>query len=84
MVEDKARACLERLTVRADLVQRGNPNYVRELNAWTTYWNDEGVPVGHIPRHADVPSSDVLNRRFPNGVMDDPEIDPNPRPTACC
>ncbi len=75
--EEVAKARLEHLTRRADELQNRNPGYVSELGAWTTYWSPEGVPVGHVPRSADVDSSDGLNRRFPNGVLDDPEVDAN-------
>ena len=77
VAEEAAKARLERLTRRADQLQRRNPRYVSELSAWTTYWSPVGVPVGHVPRAGDVDSSDVLNRRFPNGVLDDPEVDAN-------
>ena len=73
--DDGVKAQLDRLTTRADELQRRNPDYVRELNAWTTYWSNTGVPVAHVPRAADVGSSDALHRRFPNGVLDDPVVD---------
>lgn len=75
VAEDAAKARLERLTRRADLLQHRDPRYVSELSAWTTYWSPQGVPVGHIPRTAEVDSSDALNRRFPHGVLEDPEVD---------
>jgi len=62
------------LTRRADEVQQRSSGYVGELNSWTAYWADEGVPVSHIPRQADVTSSDVLSRRFRHGVLDDPPV----------
>lgn len=65
-------------TRRADDLQQRNCSYVRELNAWTTYWNDEGVPVSRIPRDAGITTSDVLNRRFHSGVLDDPAIEEEP------
>jgi len=76
--EDTAKARLTRLTARADELQRRNPNYLSELNASTTYWSDSGVPVGHIPRIGRVGGSDALNRRFPNGVLDDPAHEGRP------
>jgi hypothetical protein len=66
------------LTRRADELQQRNPSYVSELNTWTTYWADEGVPVGHIPREESVAGSDALNRRFRNGVMADPVREDEP------
>jgi hypothetical protein len=60
------------LTRRADELQQRNPGYVSELNTWTTYWADQGVPVSHIPREEHLTSSDALNRRFRNGVLADP------------
>jgi len=59
------------LTQRADEVQQRSTGYVGELNAWTTYWADEGVPVSHVPRDADLTSSDALNRRFRQDPADD-------------
>jgi hypothetical protein len=75
--EEAAKARLEKLTRRADLLQRRNPGYVQELNNATVYWANVGVPVAHIPREDYVTSSDALNRRFPNGVLNDPEVDPD-------
>jgi len=66
------------LTRRADELQQRNWNYVQELNSWTTYWNDEGVPVSHVPRDGRVTATDVLNRRFRNGVLDDPVFEDEP------
>jgi hypothetical protein len=66
------------LTRRADELQQRNRGYVQELNSWTTYWSDEGVPVSHIPRDARVTTTDVLNRRFRNGVLDDPVLEDEP------
>jgi hypothetical protein len=73
--EDDAKARLERLTKRADELQKRDPRYTEELDRWTTYWGTQGVPVGHIPKEATVGSADVLNRRFGGGLLDDPEID---------
>ena len=73
--DETAKRRLEQLTRRADVLQRSNPAYVTELNNATVYWADVGVPVAHIPREEHVPSSDALNRRFPNGVLDDPVVD---------
>ena len=73
---EDAKAQIEALTRRADLLQREDPAYVSELSGATTYWSDVGVPVAHVPREAAVATSDVLNRRFPHGVLEDPEIDP--------
>lgn len=78
-VRDEAvKAQLDRLTMRADELQRLDPDYISELNAWTTYWSNTGVPVTHVPRAADVGSPDALHRRFPSGVLDDPVLDAEP------
>jgi hypothetical protein len=74
--DERAKRRLEQLTRRADVLQRRNPAYVKELDNATVYWANVGVPVAHIPREDYVPSSDALNRRFPHGVLDDPVIDP--------
>jgi len=74
--DETVKARLEELTRRADVLQRRNPAYVSELNNATVYWANVGVPVAHIPREEYVASSDALNRRFPNGVLDDPVVDP--------
>lgn len=74
--DETAKTRLEQLTRRADILQRRNPAYLSELDNATVYWANVGVPVAHIPREDDVTSSDALNRRFPNGVLDDPVIDP--------
>lgn len=76
--DDAVKAQLDRLTMRADELQSRNSDYVSELNAWTTYWSNAGVPLSHVPRAATVSSPDALNRRFPNGVLDDPVVDPEP------
>ena len=66
------------LTLRADELQLRSPDYVSELNAWTTYWSDQGVPVGHIPRNDRLTTSDVLTRRFHHGVLDDTPLEDDP------
>jgi hypothetical protein len=76
--DETVKAQLDRLTMRADELQRRSADYVSELNASTTYWSNVGVPVTHVPRAADVGSPDALNRRFPNGVLDDPVVDREP------
>jgi hypothetical protein len=75
---DDLKAEILALTRRADELQQRNPSYVSELNSWTTYWADQGVPVGHIPREEQMASSDALNRRFRNGVMADPAREDEP------
>ncbi len=80
-VEDEAtKALLERLTHRADVVQRRNPRYVHELDAWTTTSPTaaEGIPVRNVPVPETVDSADAVNRRFPHGVLEDDAFDAGP------
>lgn len=74
--EQVAKARLEQLTTRADLLQRADPAYVREIENATESLVNAGVPVTNIPRDDRVATSDALNRRFPNGDLDDPVVDP--------
>jgi hypothetical protein len=71
--DEAAKTRLDRLTSRADELQRSDPDYLVELTASTTYWDDHGVPVTHIPKAATVGGgSSSGERRFPHGVLDDP------------
>jgi hypothetical protein len=78
VLEEEMKAQLERLTVRAGELQRRNPAYVREINSWTTYWADTGVPVAHIPRSSRMETASAGRLRFSNGVLDDPAADAGP------
>jgi len=80
--EDMARAQVERLTRRADLVQKRNPRYVEEIDAWMRTSGRDGVPMGHAPERGEVEGPDALNRRFPHGDLEDPVIDPEPSSDA--
>lgn len=70
---------LQWLTRRANVIQNRNQRYVMELAAWTGTSETEGVPPGHIPTRALVEDpADALNRRFSNGTLEDPVLDPEP------
>jgi hypothetical protein len=82
-VESEAmQARLERLTLRADLLQRRNPRYVHELDASTTASGVEGIPVSHVPRHEMLDEHDALARRFPHGDLEDAAVDDGPPATG--
>jgi len=75
VLEEGAKARLDRLTSRAGELQRSDPDYLVELTASTTYWDDHGVPVTHIPKAAGAGGgSSAGERRFPHGVLDDPVL----------
>lgn len=76
------RAQVERLTRRADLLQKRNPRYVEEIAAWTRPTGRDGVPVSHVPERDDLEGPDALNRRFPHGDLKDPVLDPEPSEDA--
>ncbi|NUR09577.1 MAG: NAD(P)H nitroreductase, partial [Nocardioidaceae bacterium] len=78
VVDERARTLLGSLTRRADELQRRNAEYRAEIARWTTYWGNEGVPAGHIPREASRAATDVLTRRFDGGVLDDPALEDEP------
>jgi hypothetical protein len=80
--QERTRARLERLTRQADLLQRRNPRYIEELDAWVVRSGAQGIPAGHVPR-ADTGetaggAADTANRRFPHGVLEDPALDSEP------
>lgn len=84
--QETTRARLEGLTRQADLLQRRNPRYIEELDAWVVRSGDQGVPAGHVPRadtgeqagQAADEAADTVNRRFPHGVLADPVLDGEP------
>lgn len=80
--EETTKARLERLTRRADLLQRRNPRYVEEIDAWTRQSGPDGVPVDHVPERGTAERSDDLSRRFPHGHLEDPVLDPQPSADA--
>jgi hypothetical protein len=73
---DSAKARLYALTRRAGVVQSSNQRYVEELATWTTATSIDGIPPTLIPARAELAPADSMNRRFPNGRLADPEIDP--------
>jgi hypothetical protein len=80
--EQTTKAELERLTRRADRLQKLNPRYVEEIDAWTRQSGRDGVPVAHVPKREGLEGPDALNRRFPHGGLEDPLLDPEPSSDA--
>ena len=76
--EDSVKLRLQQLTARANELQRQDPGYLSEVDAWTTYWSSSGVPVGHVLRSAVLDRSNAMTRRFSHGVLDDPIVDAEP------
>jgi hypothetical protein len=69
------RGRLRELTLRADRMQRADPSYLRELQAWTREGRD-GVRKDDVPSAASaVDAEDTLGRRFPEGSLPDPVIE---------
>jgi nitroreductase len=77
-----AKARLYALTHRADVVQNRNQRYVAELAAWTLRDTTEGIAPELIPARDDLGLADSLNRRFANGTLEDPRVDPEPSEDA--
>jgi hypothetical protein len=80
--QQTTKALLERLTLRADLLQKRNPRYVEEMGAWTNASRRDGVPADHIPERDELEGPDALNRRFSHGALKDPLLDPEPSSDA--
>jgi hypothetical protein len=73
---ESARAQLYALTRRADVVQKSNHAYVEELAAWATGSQVDGIRLTQIPARDELSPADAMNRRFPNGALPDPQLDP--------
>jgi nitroreductase len=82
VVDPSMRGHLERLTRRADRLQRRNERYLSELAAWTATSPAEGVPPAlrpvRDPAETLEPGNvvDLAARRFPSGTLADPVVDP--------
>ncbi len=79
---ETVRSQLQRLTTRADRIQRRDRAYVEELTTWTGRppSRGDGIPEQHLLREREDPSGGVvLDRHFPAGTMADTAPDPEPR-----
>ncbi|MGZ4442434.1 MAG: Acg family FMN-binding oxidoreductase [Nocardioidaceae bacterium] len=66
------RSRLRALTLRADQIQRADPAYVAELEAWVREGRDGLRPAGIPTTESAVEPDDRLGRRFPHGALADP------------
>jgi hypothetical protein len=73
---DAAKARLYALTHRAGVVQGSNQRYVEELAAWAMGSSNDGMSPRLIPARDELAPADSVNRRFPNGTLPDPEVEP--------
>jgi hypothetical protein len=75
---EPAKHRLYSLTHRAAVIHGRNERYVEELAAWTVRNATEGVPPDLVPARDELGPADALHRRFANGTLPDPEVDPEP------